>query len=591
MLPKLAGRMPALHRNELQMGSGFGTENRHDMQILKVSSCRLKVAGSVLLAAILSMVGLSGCSPKKESAARDAGTDTSIKAGASDSDLLMRVRFGGTAALMADTNAAYLTNIAALPETAALGKRIVERFATLSEKLVKRGTRNTEREAEPAVRETNSTSPQTTNALTALFTAGLQNGFLLELYGDRNGVTSMSLGVEADDAQAMQLSKGLAHEVTNWFNTASPGKNRNLRDGQVQFKHKDGWLNVFMAAQGTPPIQSQSVRALELNSNEVLRLEMSSAILPGPIQRSIYGGFARFELAVSPIKQSLNTLGKAVYRHDLPELGIPPTIPPNLEIDADSSFTVVRKPAAWLEANSPLYRFLPDPVPEVLFFGGGLSSPFSFFVAMPFSGREVFISNYGPRLQLNLSNLAYVTYSGPVVLDTNHFTIQWQNVPFLAPNVALQDVGTNCFLVAGAVPLSNMESSLTPTLRSRALANTNFVIVDWEFTQSRLNAWFRIGQLGLMVAGKEQLQNLSPSAQWLQSALETLPNGGNMFTEVTQNGSRELVLHRRSTLPFSSVELYWLANWMESEKFPSASFFVTDPHWDTEKRMKGGSNR
>jgi len=554
----------------------------------KVLSSKFQVAGWFLAAGLGGVLSLTGYSQErvpKPSAVTSADITArpGNRTGQEDAGLLMRVWFAGTKALMADTNAVYLTNITTLPETAALEKRILEKFTSLPGRLVSAKAEDKEKVASSAI-----TNHPSTNLLGPVFAELLRVGFVLELRGDSNGVASMSLAAKASPEVETRWSKALASAAGRWFETKpaplTTGHSWTAGDGTVHFKSTNGWATwVILRQSSSNRSPLPAPRLSTPTSSCILEVEMASTLLPGPIRRSVYGGFERLHISVSPTNQTLKITGKASYKHDLPKLGTPPTIPTNLIFEADASFTMVRHPAAWLEPQSPLYRFLPDSMPEVVYFWSGRSSPFGMFMAMPFAGPEEFISHFGPQLRSNLAGVATATYSGPVVLDTNRLEIQWQSVPFTAPIVSLKESGTNSFLIAEASPLSYSGSGLTASLRDRALAHTNSVIFDWEFTQAQLDIWFRVGQLALMIANQEQLRSDSSVGKWLQSASRVLPNGGNMFTEIAQTGPRELSLDRRSTLAFSSIELFWLANWLESPNFPAANFLVPNPNWDTQK--------
>ena len=70
--------------------------------------------------------------------------------------------------------------------------------------------------------------------------------------------------------------------------------------------------------------------------------------------------------------------------------------------------------------------------------------------------------------------------------------------------------------------------------------------------------------------------------RWILAAQKTLAHGGNSVTEIDQTGTRELTVTRSAPLAFNSAELLWLANWLESAKFPAANFLVPAPPEPTE---------
>ena len=511
---------------------------------------RLKSITSLIV--VVSLV--AGCSQQPTAAETATGTSPHAtlsppqgaereKNGAND-NLLFRVQFAGTTALTANTNAAYLTNFAALPETAALGTQLVARVASLPPRLAGSGGQK----SEPGM------------GLQLVFAELLRAGFTLELRGSANGVTDFAVA-----------ATGPEEALTRWEKTwhqAGTG---------ILTERKSGYLFVAggktNSAAALAAIQKTIINS-GLETGNVLQIELAASLVPGPIQRSVYGGFSRLKLSATPADQGLKIRGTATYAYDLPKLGAPPVIPTNLVTEPAISFTMVREPGAWLEPDSALRRFLPNPVPDAAFFWGGESSPYQWSMAMPFAGRDIFNTKFGPALLDQLLPLAKLLDTGSVVLDTNRAGIQWQGVPFVAPQVLVRKSGPTNFLVAEAFPPNDFPPGLTPALIERVSDRTNLVLYDWEFTALRLDTAIRIGQLVVFSSSHQQLVGTAPSLKWLQSAQTNLTSGGNCFTEITQTGPRELSLNRRAPLAFTSTELFWLANWLESTNFPAANFLM-----------------
>lgn len=468
--------------------------------------------------------------------------------------LLLRVQFAGTTALMANTNAAYLTNFAALPETAALGTQLVARIASLPVRLVGSGGQR----AEGGGRRTEDRGRKA--ELEAVFGELLGAGFTLELRGTATGVTDFAVAAKGTDETLTRWEK-IWQQAGSGFLTARKNGHLCVAGGGTE------------AAVALAEIQ-KTIAGSGLEAGNVLQAELASSLVPGPIQRSVYGGFSRLKLSVAPSDQSLKIRGTAAYAQDLPKLGAPPVIPADLVTEPAISFTLVREPGAWLEAKSVLRRFLPDPVPDTAFFWGGESSPYQLVMIIPFAGREAFNGTFGPALVEQLQALAKFMDTGTVVLDTNRAGIQWQGVPFIGPQVTVKNSGTNSYLVAEIFPPNDFPPGLTPALIERVSGRTNLLIYDWEFTKLRMDTWLRIGQFALFSSGHQQLGSDIPSLKWIVASITNLSNGGNTSTEITQTGPRELSLNRRAPLAFTSIELFWLANWLESTNFPAANFLM-----------------
>jgi hypothetical protein len=83
--------------------------------------------------------------------------------------------------------------------------------------------------------------------------------------------------------------------------------------------------------------------------------------------------------------------------------------------------------------------------------------------------------------------------------------------------------------------------------------------------------------LAVFLSGNKQLRADTAALKWMQAVQPVLPSGGNTFTEISMTSVRELSLDRLAPLGFSSLELFWLANWLESDHFPAANFLVPVP--------------
>jgi hypothetical protein len=611
---------------------------------------------------IFSMAALAlftGCSPKQPEGNSKPATNTTQNP---DADLLLRVRFAGTTALIVDTNAAYLTNLSRLPETAALRTRIVERLTSLPGRLLiqhedgglkmeDRGEGKAETLKAEMLKEganlqlqelasghstfniQHSTSntlsrihPEAAGLLEPVISDMLTGGFVLELRGDSNGVTAMSLAAKAPAETARSWQSNLVEAAKLWFGaepvTRAAGQGWTAGDARMSYEETNGQV-VFRLVKNARAAGMPLTPALPMNlpvaadvrrrtpqplsnppphvggygsgeqiaaiggpwnlspsegereaANALLQVEMTSSFLPQFIQQSVYGGFARLKFTVTAAEQSLKVRGTAAYPADLPSVSAPLVVPTNLVHETLVSFTTVRNPAAWLPTDSAIRRFLPKPAPESLFFWGGEMSPYQFTAAVPCPGNTDFTSGFGQTLVTNLEALATATDSGPVIVNSNSQTVAWNAVPFVSPTIRSASEAGVDFLVAGLFPESGSATSLPPQLVARVTERTNQVLFDWEFTAMRLDSWLRVGQLAVFLSNNKQLGSDTASLKWLMVTGTALPNGGNTVTEITQTGPRELTLARRAPLGFTSTELFWLANWLESSNFPAANFLM-----------------
>jgi hypothetical protein len=581
MLPEPAGRNACATGGlavalgiDLQSGCRFGRENGL-MQQDTVSSFRFQVSGRVV-AAMLAAALFAGCSPERD--AQPKKTEAIASTGTNDSDLLMRVRFAGTTALMADTNAAYLTNIAALPETAALGKRIVERFASLPERLVQRGARSAERgTADERLASTINDQPST-NALEYLFADLVRVGFELELRGDSNGVISMLLGGKADRETTAKWNQALAAAAKDWFGEGILAKSGNWSAGQARMQVKAEQDSVVFRLSSQKNLQPSTFNFQPGNLTNVLEVELSSQLLPDPIQQSTYGRFTLFRFGVFPAEQSLKVRGVAIYTDDLPPIEDQVRVPTNIIPNGLASFSYIQHPKGWLQASSVLRRFLPQS-DEGLFFWGTDDAPFAFHAASR-ANDAINPGEFVDAIAKEMGSLANAIHVGDVKVDPTLPGYRWTGIPFLGPNIAHIDSAGEGFWTASLSPRLESTNHIAPTLVDKVEGTTNLVLYDWEFTAPRITGWLYVSQLALLLSEHQQLREGSAASRWVLSVGQALPNGGNTVTEITQTGPRELSLARRAPIAFTSLELLWLANWLESDNFPDANFLVPAPQPD-----------
>jgi len=159
-------------------------------------------------------------------------------------------------------------------------------------------------------------------------------------------------------------------------------------------------------------------------------------------------------------------------------------------------------------------------------------------------------------------------------LDTNTAQVRATTLPFVDPKVSVKADGTNSYLLAEAFLQDVVSLGLSPALLDRISGRTNLVLYDWEFTQLRMDTWLRLGGLAIFAAHCQANIASTPTLKWILAWQAQTSQPLNTSTEITQTGPRELTLKRSGPLAFTSIELFWLANWLESKNFPAANFLV-----------------
>jgi hypothetical protein len=145
----------------------------------------------------------------------------------------------------------------------------------------------------------------------------------------------------------------------------------------------------------------------------------------------------------------------------------------------------------------------------------------------------------------------------------------------MAPFMQSVGLSQGDFVFGGLVPSPLTNRPPAAELLNTVLGDTNLVAYDWELTGPRIDQWLHFGQLVRFALHLAQVPPKSASFAWL-TALEHRLSG--CVTAVTRTGPAQLSLVRRSELGFSAAELDWLADWLESPRFPRGlNTFLGEP--------------
>jgi hypothetical protein len=104
------------------------------------------------------------------------------------------------------------------------------------------------------------------------------------------------------------------------------------------------------------------------------------------------------------------------------------------------------------------------------------------------------------------------------------------------------------------------------------LNSTNLIAYDWELTGPRIDQWLYMSQFARLVLERKQLLPGSAALGWLRAASHQLAFSA---TEVTQTGSNQISINRRSSVGFTALELNVLADWLESPEFPCGLYSMS----------------
>jgi len=240
-------------------------------------------------------------------------------------------------------------------------------------------------------------------------------------------------------------------------------------------------------------------------------------------------------------------------------------IPTDLISGPVDSFAALRGFQPWLSSWRSWTSLGVGPAANQIFLWGQHGMPFLSYGAAPLTKSNEFEAATAKLVKEG--NQWMLTHAmGNLVNSTNFDGVVWKGHPFLLPY--LKRVATNDGAFAlwgwGGKPVPK-EEPLPSGLLEQVKGHTNLVYYDWELTGPRLDEWGYMGQLVRRMFHKSHMAPDSAGTEWLRAIESRLGNCGTM---VTVAGPNRLEFRRNSGLGLCSVELEWLADWLESPQFP-----------------------
>ena len=248
-------------------------------------------------------------------------------------------------------------------------------------------------------------------------------------------------------------------------------------------------------------------------------------------------------------------------------------MPTNLILGPVSSFTAVRGIEPWL-ASLQAWSSLPVSPPPNQFFCWALQGlPVQTYFAVPHPDA----SNQVSRLtDLVLQKSRSWSADNLVKFGKSQTFngLEWKGIPCISPFLQSVVFDTGSFISGGLFPVGGTNTPLPPEMLLELSTRTNLALYDWEITGLRIAQWLYLGQSLRLVFQKSQFPAQSAGLAWLKGVGPKLGPSG---TEVTQTGSSQLSVKRKSSVGFTAVELHLLADWLESPSFPRGLYSLTAP--------------
>ena len=250
------------------------------------------------------------------------------------------------------------------------------------------------------------------------------------------------------------------------------------------------------------------------------------------------------------------------------------SIPTNIISDQLVSFTALRLPGVG-GLKSLLNIDLEGCFNRQQVFVWALRSlPMATYVAVPTISGSPCFDDLGKHLFTKVNDWIATNGIGSFAPNETGNMITWQGAPFMSAYFQSLETPSGNFVIGGLMPTPLTNRAPNLELANRMMQRPNLVYYDWEYSATRVESWFYIGQLGRVMFGRPQLTGNADSVTWLKAVGPTLGNAG---TVATMTNSKHISVERFSTLGLTAVELHLLADWLESTNFPSGLHTTSSP--------------
>lgn len=525
----------------------------------------------ILFALLALLLATAGCEKSTENRP-SASTDSSPRLQKSTpvvSGTVARIHWLGMARITSETNAAYLTSIWNMPESAKLKAQTLDKLAAAPW-----------RHLAGAQAETPGGQPLA-NLLRPLLDDLVEDESYLEVNQTTNRPGALAFAIRLDEnrgdlwqtnlAKVLESLTGI-HPVPEHSGHGWQLKKHDMPNF-IELTRAGGWT-ILGAAQDHNRLLEDFVARISQDgapTDESMTDVWLTADLDFPRAAGALAPrwglprhFPAFTLTVTGDGTNIDTRGRVIFSRpllkDLPSWNVPT----NLIDGSLSSFVIARGIEPWLASTKAWSDFGEGSPPDQFTYWALRSLPMQTYIAAPLSNSSNVVRKVtGLALDKGRRWLA----GSDLAVFTNSFTfngLEWNGVPFMSPFLRSITLGANSYIFAGFQPEQNVIPLSNESLGS-LLAKTNLVCHQWEITGLRAEHWLYIGQFIRLVSGRAQLPFQSQSLLWLKAVA---PKLGTTITDITRLSARRVSFVRRSNIGLSAVELQLLADWLESPEFP-----------------------
>jgi len=523
---------------------------------------------------LLTVVGFTGCG-KTDSQPSAAKLQTQ------NSRPLLKFHWLGKQRLAAEANATNFMAIWSLPESAKLEAQTLDKLATAPWRLWQ-------------------TNVAVSNAPTALLRPLLDDLVQHEIYVEASGATNhpaelvLAIRLPADRAALWQTN--LPQILTSLFATnltaAGPSSIFHLPSADLTMSRSNDWTLLSFTRSGPPP---SNLRPPISSLLATFHARLATTQNPYPPRATNYLVAAEMDLAglnqvlgwgrKVPVELphvswavlaegiNLRTTGTALYKNPLPLRLTPWQLPTNLIHDPLIAFSSARSVRTWVESLLDTNSIAARKIPDQMFSWAVAGYPLQTYFATPQPESTNAIRLVSAAVNEKLASPGFTNFPGRFVVATNFERMDLQSIPFMEPQLQSIKDSSGEFLFGGFIPMMRTNRPVPVELVAQLVAKPDLVYYDWEITGPRVEAWVYIGQTLRLIFRRAQLSSDSAGLKWLQALM---PLVGNSATAVTAKSPTEFTFIRTSTIGFNGLELHFLADWLESPRFP-AGFHTDQP--------------
>jgi hypothetical protein len=452
---------------------------------------------------------------------------------------LIRWHCAGLDALAADTNAAHLASLRALPASAALREQLLTRL--------ERGL------ARLAAGDTNPAPAGVAEWLRPIFNDLLRAEWACEWTALKAAPPTFVLAARLDELRADRWRQALEQ----WRAKAVPHEKAALSSMRL-----GEWMVLATDAPSLQRFVEQPRPTLPRGAWAVLSADLAGLSRNGWLPFDTAA--ARFEAQLAVTNTTLRAHGRVLYDTPQTRALTPWRVPVTLVRDPLISFTAVRGLGEWAARQPAMQACGWSPAPDQCFLWAMAQIPFQTFAAVPVSNPGDLLERLAEQVPLLITNHLLPRRVGEIHWATNHSELLWRGLPILVPFLKPVKEAAGEFLLGGLFP-PRPAADPAPAELLAQLQRDDLLYYDWEITGERAMQWRQLLQLRQIISDPWRRPAGTNGAAWIEAAA---PHLGNTVTEITLVSPRELAFTRKSHLGVTGFELAALARWIDAAEFP-----------------------